>query len=150
MKIFEKSEIAPLLALFKMFSSSNLKTFLIGLITVFVFVSNIKGSQNVSSVMIDTTSEGKISNLRFKRQLWLQSCYALSKYESAKLIFFRCSFYECLDLLLWYCREQIFFNWQEAPFDTWTKYVCQDFLWASCCCISFLCHIQNFQLNSGA
>ena len=131
--IFENSEIVPLLALFKRFSYSNSRTFLI---TVFVFVSNIKGSQIVSPVMIDTKSEGKISNLRFKRKLCLQSWFALSKYESAKLIFLRCSNYECLDLLFCYCREQIFFNWQEAPFDTWTKYVCQDFLWASCCCIS--------------
>ena len=58
-KIFENSEIVPLPALLKRFSSSNLRTFLIGLITVFVFVSNIEGSQIVSPVMIDTKSEGK-------------------------------------------------------------------------------------------
>ena len=96
--------------------------------------------------MIDTKSEGKkISNLRFKKKLCLQSCYALSKYESAKLIFLGVLFTSVWIYCFGTAENKYSFNWQECPFDTWTNYVCQYFLWATCCCcISYYMSYSKF------
>ena len=66
------------------------------------------------------------------------------KIWSAKLIFLGVLFTSVWIYCFGTAENKYSFNWQEAPFDTWTKYVCQDFLWASCYCISYYMSYSKF------
>ena len=102
--------------------------------------------------MIDTKSEGKkISNLRFKKKLCLQSCYALSKYESAKLIFFWVFILRVFgSIALVLPRTYILLIDKRLPLIPERNMSVKIFFGQVVVVFHIICYIQNFQLNSEA